>query len=192
MQQILLVLLFVVISYLLGSWLVPTPWLYFFDVLWRLLVISGIIYWSNVSFGLTAKQWLATLLVFLIGFMVSRLVFPATSPWIHFISIVMAPLSEELLFRGWIIQQIKGRDRNKIVISSVLFGLYHIKNILITTPTAQVYQVFYTTLIVGPVFAWLRLRYNSLFPSIALHGINNIWAETLTRKLFPFIVRAKN
>jgi membrane protease YdiL (CAAX protease family) len=78
--------------------------------------------------------------------------------------VLVAPVTEELLFRGWLLQDLKERygDRRALVYSSVLFGLVHV----------EAGAVLYATL-GGLVLGAVALRTKSTLSSIAMHaGIN--------------------
>jgi len=93
-------------------------------------------------------------------------------------SVVLAPIAEEILFRGYLLGAL--RDRAKwhpsvaIAASAILFGLAH---------SPDVVQRFSPALLVtsagGAVFAWLYLRLRALWPVIALHGAMNFWWELI-------------
>jgi membrane protease YdiL (CAAX protease family) len=78
--------------------------------------------------------------------------------------VLVAPVTEELLFRGWLLQDLKEQygARRALVWSSLLFGLVHVE------PTA----VLYATL-GGLVLGAVALRTKSTLASIAMHaGVN--------------------
>jgi len=78
--------------------------------------------------------------------------------------VLVAPITEELLFRGWLLQDLKEQygTRRALVWSSLLFGLVHIE------PAA----VLYATL-GGLVLGAVALRTKSTLASIAMHaGVN--------------------
>jgi len=77
---------------------------------------------------------------------------------------VVAPVVEEMLFRGVILRGFLQRyDRNVAIwASSVLFGLAHL----------NIYQ-FVAALFMGAVCGWLYARARSLVPCIALHMAYN-------------------
>jgi membrane protease YdiL (CAAX protease family) len=80
--------------------------------------------------------------------------------------VLVAPVTEELLFRGWLLQDLKEQygARRALVWSSLLFGLVHLE------PTA----VLYATL-GGLVLGAVALRTKSTLASIAMHaGVNAI------------------
>ena len=78
---------------------------------------------------------------------------------------IMAPLVEELLFRGAIEGHLLRQGKKPwvaILISSLIFGLIHIN-------PAQVPFAF----AIGAVFGWLYYRTDSMVPGIIGHFINN-------------------
>jgi len=78
--------------------------------------------------------------------------------------VLVAPVTEELLFRGWLLQDLKERygARRALVWSSVLFGLVHIE------PAAVLYAM-----LGGLVLGAVALRTKSTLASIAMHaGVN--------------------
>lgn len=105
--------------------------------------------------------------------------------------VLIAPVVEELFFRGWLIGAIDGTYLEKIMISSLLFGLYHIKNYPLLTKGALLYQMAYAGLIIGPILAFARLETGSVFLPIILHSLNNALSYSVTRLFFPAIVKYK-
>lgn len=78
---------------------------------------------------------------------------------------VMAPLVEELLFRGAIqghLQRSGKSPRTAILLSSLIFGLIHVN-------PAQVPFAF----CIGLVFGWLYYRTGSVIPGMLGHFLNN-------------------
>ena len=86
---------------------------------------------------------------------------------------IVAPIVEELMFRGYILDAInrKHSDWTAIIWSSVLFGFLHFLG-----------GPFYigSTFIGGIIYGWIRVRTGSLLPSIAGHMMWNIMALSLT------------
>ncbi len=81
---------------------------------------------------------------------------------------LVAPVLEEMLFRGVILRSFLGQysRRKAIVASAILFGLAHM----------NLYQ-FISALVLGLVLGWLYERSRSLIPCILLHGAYNcaVW-----------------
>lgn len=78
----------------------------------------------------------------------------------------LAPLGEEMMFRGYIQDFLKSRMRLElaIILSSVIFSLFH--------PFKVFPQVFILAVILGTV----KEHYNSLIPSVVIHCLNNFLA----------------
>lgn len=89
-----------------------------------------------------------------------------------FISIcVLTPISEELLFRGYILDSLN-RLHGKwpaIIISSMIFGLVHFDPFTIGMAT-----------IGGIIYGWIRIRTGSLIPGIVAHSMWNTMALMIT------------
>jgi len=89
---------------------------------------------------------------------------------------LVCPIYEELIFRGWILGRL-ARARSPwraIVVSSLLFGLLHLRNIFWTEPEPLLRSMLYTGLVFGPVAGWLTLRCRSVWPAVILHYANNL------------------
>lgn len=87
--------------------------------------------------------------------------------WLEMIVIgVLAPIAEELVFRGLIFKRVQDYSNAGvgIVVSSLLFGIYH----------GNMIQFIYAA-ILGAFFAWLYWKTDSLFVVIAAHMAANIW-----------------
>jgi membrane protease YdiL (CAAX protease family) len=81
-------------------------------------------------------------------------------------SVLIAPLAEELMFRGYLLNVWLARIGmwRAIIFSTLLFGLLHWQNTLFAIP-------------LGFVFALVYLRYDSLWPGIFLHALYNLLAS---------------
>lgn len=94
------------------------------------------------------------------------------------ISILFVPIYEEIIFRGLIL---KGAEKQMnwpmaILVTSVLFGLWHLKNIFFLSPGHLAYQIAYTTLIVSPILSYITLKTRTVWPAVILHYLNNLLA----------------
>ena len=78
--------------------------------------------------------------------------------------VIVAPMTEELLFRGLILRGFMSRYtvRKAIFVSAILFGLFHMNP----------WQFVHTTAI-GILFAWWFFKTRSLIPCIFGHALNN-------------------
>lgn len=86
---------------------------------------------------------------------------------VYFIGImfatILAPIIEEIVFRGWILKALqKYGNVVAITISSLVFGIYH------GTITQSVPAIF-----IGIIFAILTIKYKSIIPSIIVHLLSN-------------------
>ena len=78
--------------------------------------------------------------------------------------VIVAPVTEELLFRGWLMRDLAERygPRAGLLWSSILFGLVHLE------PTAVLYAT-----VAGVVLGAVALKTGSTLASIAMHaGVN--------------------
>jgi membrane protease YdiL (CAAX protease family) len=71
---------------------------------------------------------------------------------------------EEYLFRGFLLSSLRGhmKDGSAIVITAVLFGLFHL----------DVYRLFGTAAL-GVLLGILTVRTKSVFPAVLVHALNN-------------------
>jgi membrane protease YdiL (CAAX protease family) len=89
---------------------------------------------------------------------------------------LVAPIYEELIFRGWILGRL-ARSHSKafaIGVSGLLFGILHLRNIYWLEPWPLTRSMLYTGLVLGPVLAWLTLKCRSVWPAVCLHYLNNL------------------
>ena len=95
-------------------------------------------------------------------------------PWGYVAVGILAPLAEEVVFRGAILRTLLGIMSKKnhwvaIIISAAIFGVVH----------ANLAQ-FINALLMGLLLGWMYYRTGSLVPGILLHWINNTMAYVLT------------
>jgi uncharacterized protein len=85
---------------------------------------------------------------------------------LFFLGIVMAPVVEEMLFRGFLFKGFRQRYGWKAapILSSLIFGLSHLQLAAIIP-----------TFLFGCVLAYVYHRTNSLFPGMILHFSINLW-----------------
>jgi hypothetical protein len=78
--------------------------------------------------------------------------------------VVVAPLTEELLFRGLILRGFLGNYsvHKAILVSAFLFGAFHLNP-----------WQFTGALVLGAVFAWWFFKTRSLLPCLFGHALNN-------------------
>jgi membrane protease YdiL (CAAX protease family) len=89
--------------------------------------------------------------------------------------ILFVPITEEILFRGFILGalEIAYGPVRALVISSLVFGLWHLKNVFWLTEYQLIHQMLYTTLVFGPITAALALKTRTIWPGVILHYLNN-------------------
>lgn len=94
------------------------------------------------------------------------------------ISILFVPIYEEIIFRGLILGEAeKHLSRSKAIsLVSVLFALWHLKNIFWLPPMRLAYQMLYAGLIVSPILSYITLKTRTVWPAVILHYLNNLAA----------------
>ena len=81
-----------------------------------------------------------------------------------------APITEELMYRGFILKNLsRVGQRFGIIMSSLLFGLMH----------ANVSQLIFA-FIMGIFFAHIDIKHNSIIPSIIVHVFANTYSVVLS------------
>ena len=118
-----------------------------------------------------AGLYAATTLLFSRGYaLTGKMLGGAPDVWILFV-----PITEEILFRGIVLGALEIADgpSRAVVVSSLLFGLWHLKNTFWMTDADLMRQIAYTTLFFGPVTAFLALRLRTIWPGVILHYLNN-------------------
>lgn len=97
----------------------------------------------------------------------------AMNPFMLVVSVLAAPLFEELIFRGVILEGFLKRYRPgfAILMSSVIFGIAHVHPLQ-----------FVNALLLGLVMGWLYWKTRSLPLTIMLHFVNNLGASFLSWK----------
>ena len=96
-----------------------------------------------------------------------------SKPWGYVAVGILAPLAEEVVFRGAILRTLLGIMSKKnhwvaIMISAAIFGAVHCNQ-------AQ----FINALLMGLLLGWMYYRTGSLVPGILLHWVNNTMAYVL-------------
>ena len=86
-----------------------------------------------------------------------------------FVAVVIAPLTEEIVFRGIILKGLLAHcTQNRAVVwSAILFGLFHLNP-----------WQFPVAFILGLVFAYWVIQTGSLWPAILGHALNNLISVT--------------
>ncbi len=129
-----------------------------------------------LQMAVVAALYTVTTLLFVRTFrLTGKMLGGAPDVWILFV-----PITEEILFRGLILGALEivyGRTW-AVVISSGLFGLWHLKNAFWMGNAELLQEIAYTTLLFGPVTGILALKSRSIWPGVILHYLNNLPAVT--------------
>jgi membrane protease YdiL (CAAX protease family) len=90
--------------------------------------------------------------------------------WAIVTAILFAPVFEELIFRGVILEAMLRRHRRSfsVVVTSALFAIVHFE-------PSVMFSAFVSGLVLGTIY----LHTNSIFSTIILHSINNAIAYSL-------------
>ncbi len=92
--------------------------------------------------------------------------------------LVLAPVYEEMIFRGLILGALMYSFswKKALLYSSLLFGLWHLKNVYYYDIQQTLGQALYTGLFLGPILGYLTIKTKSIWPGVILHYLNNIWS----------------
>lgn len=88
-----------------------------------------------------------------------------------------APIYEEVIFRGIFLAGFIAMYGavNAVILTSILFGIWHIRSILFMPKKKVVMQMLYTGLILGPIFAIVTVVTGSIWMAVILHFLNNLF-----------------
>lgn len=94
-----------------------------------------------------------------------------SNPWILFFFVVMiGPAIEEIIFRKIIIDRtVRFGEKNAVVLSAIMFGLFHM----------NLFQFFYATAI-GLIFGYMYVKSGRLRYTIVLHMIINFMGSVVS------------
>lgn len=92
-------------------------------------------------------------------------------------AVVMAPITEELMFRGVLLKAVENRGRAfVIVMTAAVFTVVHVIGLDLERPLASAAVVLPPVFILGLLLAWVTLRSGRLGPAIFLHSGWNLLA----------------
>lgn len=133
----------------------------------------GVLFWASlIAIGAAIpSQWLMEQLQFtdtnaaLFSMMMS-------STWGYVVLCLLAPLAEEIVFRGAILRSLLQSYRPwvAILVSAIFFSVVHAN-------PAQMPHAF----VIGLLMGWMYWRTGSILPGIALHWVNNSVAYVVVR-----------
>jgi membrane protease YdiL (CAAX protease family) len=97
---------------------------------------------------------------------------------------LFAPIYEEVIFRGILLSGLIYMYGivPAIIITSILFGIWHIRSIFFMSVNKTIVQMLYTGLILGPIFALITIYTGSIWLAVILHFLNNLFAPILEKK----------
>ena len=90
---------------------------------------------------------------------------------IFFLAVILGPIFEEIIFRGYLFKILKIRLNNfyAIILNSIFFGIIHFE-----------LSAIIPALILGISLSFIRLKTNNLVPSIIIHSLHNLFALIVT------------
>lgn len=96
------------------------------------------------------------------------------SPTFYF----FCPIYEEIIFRGFILSAllILYSTPVAIILSSLMFGLWHLKNIFVYSKRELVLQIFCNAIILGPLMAIITIYTGTLWIAVIIHYFVNLFA----------------
>ncbi len=80
------------------------------------------------------------------------------------VAVLLAPVCEEVVFRGWLLSALRARLRDAwaVALAGLLFACMHLDPVRFAALWA-----------LGTLFAWLALRAGSVWPAVLAHAVNN-------------------
>ena len=92
-------------------------------------------------------------------------------------AVLLAPVTEELMYRGVLLRAIEERSRRFVmVVTALVFSLVHVVGLDLERPLASAAVVLPPIFLLGLVLAWVTLRHQRLGPAIFIHSGWNLLA----------------
>jgi len=93
-------------------------------------------------------------------------------------AVILAPLTEDTIFRGYVLEMFNEQFKKQtaIIISSLIFAAIHFQ---FFGPGLTIYMFFWSILT-----GYLYVKFNSIYPSLLFHALNNVWAYILAPLIF--------
>lgn len=165
-----------------------TPWVRQFVIALCAVLVLQVVFvvreknWSEVMRDRTrsrrAAMWLPAILVTTAAgvALASEGVSDApTAYWVGMTTtVLLVGVTEEVTFRGILVAGIRRRwasERTVLVVSSGLFGLFHLPNWLLGQDLSTTIRQVVFTAVIGSAFYALRRASGSLVPCIVLHAV---------------------
>lgn len=165
------------------KWIYKDNWIYgwhlFYFFKWVFTIsFLPLLTMQNINLGLIPQQWyslVALLVTFLLAVIGLR---PAIKNKVLYFYLqgVTASFMEEILYRSILFALIQAIWNNvwiTIIVTSFLFGTWHLKNYYWSGKKSIINQFFYTSLIYGPIFALLRIFSGDIYLAILFHFITD-------------------
>ncbi|MGJ3509870.1 CPBP family intramembrane glutamic endopeptidase [Enemella sp. A6] len=125
--------------------------------------------------------WMRLLIIIPIAVTIAGLVrrvvqFNSTGPALLgaiLVLVLVVGFTEELIFRGWVITELRDRgfgEMHVMWISALLFGAWHLPNILLGQNVGQVLTQFALTTLTGLIDYAVRRTTRRLWPLMVLHA----------------------
>jgi membrane protease YdiL (CAAX protease family) len=98
--------------------------------------------------------------------------------WGILTAVILAPLTEDTIFRGYVVEMLKERMKKwvTIILGSLIFALVHLQ---FFGPGLTVYMLIWSILT-----CFLYVKFDNIYPSLIFHSLNNIWAYILVPMIF--------
>ncbi len=108
-----------------------------------------------------------------------------------YVMYLFAPVYEEIIFRGLIFAFFihNFSFTFSLIISSLFFGLWHLKNIFLLDRIELIKQILYSTFFFGPLMAVVAYQTQTIWLGIGIHFINNISAAYMQKHAIKFTRR---
>ena len=170
----------------IGAW--STPWVRQFVIPLLIVLAVQLIFIRRFHFHRevwrdehpTPRRWIVVfpLLMALgsVGVLMTRGLSDASvSYWIGIgVTMALVGLTEELTFRGVLLvggRQVFGSERRALLVSSLLFGLFHLPNLFTGQALGLTLKQVLSTTVLGMAFYCLRRVTTRLWPAVALHAL---------------------
>ena len=93
------------------------------------------------------------------------------------VAVVLAPVTEELIFRGVLLKALGNKRRRTImVVTALIFAAFHMLGLAPEALAAAALVVLPQLFVIGLILAWVTLRTGRLGPAIFLHSGFNLLA----------------
>lgn len=94
------------------------------------------------------------------------------------VSPLLAPIYEEVIFRGFVLAALLSiySLTTAVIVSSLLFGLWHLKNIFWEGKVGVIKQMAYAGFVIGPILAILTVWSGTIWLAVIVHYLNNLWS----------------